>query len=64
VLKIQQASTGASLACNDNDSNGTLQSQIWRSVTTGEQLRLIVDGNANACGGFELSIMESTNNPF
>ncbi|HLL06776.1 MAG TPA: kelch repeat-containing protein [Myxococcaceae bacterium] len=63
VLKIQQAATGVNQSCNNDDSSGTLQSAIWRSVTAGEQLRIIVDGYATACGTFQLSIAESRYNP-
>jgi hypothetical protein len=64
VLELQQVSSGASLGCNDTDPNETVQSQLWRSVTAGQQLRIIVDGNGSACGGFQLSISESRYNPF
>jgi hypothetical protein len=56
ALTIQDASTCAELACNDDGSLG-LTSYIDLAVTAGTPYIVNVDGyNTNACGDFELTI--------
>lgn len=55
VLEVRNLITGASLGCND-DSAGTLQSTVPVAMTSGQAVRIIVDGFGNASGSYVLSI--------
>lgn len=55
VLEIRNVATGASLGCND-DSPGTVRSTVSVNLTSGQVVRVIVDGFGAASGTFILSI--------
>lgn len=55
VLEVRNLVTGASLGCND-DSASTLQSTVSVAMTSGQVVRVIVDGFGNASGPYILSI--------
>jgi hypothetical protein len=55
VLEVRNLVTGASLGCND-DSAGTLQSTVSVNMTSGQLVRVIVDGFRAASGAYALSI--------
>jgi hypothetical protein len=58
LLHIYNQANGTALGCND-DAGGTLQSSLTLSLSAGQQLRIVVDGYAGACGGFGLNISGS-----
>ena len=59
VLYVRSGSCGgAELACND-DSGGTLQSQVTLNLTAGQTSLIIVDGYANSSGNYSLHITRS-----
>jgi hypothetical protein len=55
VLEVRNVATGASLGCND-DSAGTLQSTVSLAMTSGQVVRIIIDGFGTASGAYVLSI--------
>lgn len=55
VLEVRDVATGVSLGCND-DSAGTLQSTVSLGMTSGQVVRVIIDGFGNASGAYILSI--------
>jgi hypothetical protein len=59
VLEVRQHNTGASLGCND-DSNGTLQSTVGISLSSGQTVMIVVDGYGSGSGWFQLNIGGST----
>jgi hypothetical protein len=58
ILYLRNGSrTGAQLACNDNASSGTLQSQVKINLTAGQSVVIVVDGRGTASGAFTLHVL-------
>lgn len=62
VLEVRAYNTGASLGCND-DSNGTLQSTVSVSLSSGQTVIVVIDGFSSSSGAYQLNINGNTGIP-
>ncbi|NTX06671.1 fibrinogen-like YCDxxxxGGGW domain-containing protein [Myxococcus sp. CA040A] len=60
VLLLLDASTHASLGCNDDASSTTFQSSVTVNLTAGTRVKIVVDGYSTRCGDFALNISAPT----